>query len=394
MSALGGDLTRETTGIEESLSGDKEQVVKLFETIDRGENARADRLRDDLVTRGAQGKKRMSQLEERVQGNLKLLLDGARARERLATQLLIALSIFTVLVGAAMALYARRVLKPLAAVTDRAKAVAEGDLTPRPVMASNDEIGELATTFEGMVSAIKRANEQLLTAERLATIGKMAAHVTHEVRNPLSSIALNVELLEEELESRPDAKEPAQLLRAIKAEVERLTALTEEYLSVARRQPVKLEPENLAELVAEACEFMRLDLKRHGVESKLELEDVGPIPVDEAQLKQALFNLIRNAREAMPDGGEIVVGVRRSREGVDITIDDRGTGIPEEARAQLFEPFFTTKRHGTGLGLAITRQIVESHGGTIVCEPRDGGGTRLCIQLPGAEAEKTETASS
>ena len=98
-----------------------------------------------------------------------------------------------------MALYARRVLRPLALVTERAKAVASGDLKPREAIASNDEIGELAATFEGMVSAIARANEELLATERLATIGKMAAHVTHEIRNPLSSIALNVELLEDDL---------------------------------------------------------------------------------------------------------------------------------------------------------------------------------------------------
>jgi signal transduction histidine kinase len=387
--AIGAELTKQTSAIEAQVTGDRELITKLFEVLDRGDAARADRVRDELVTRGTQNKKRMRDLEQRVQGNVDLLLDRARARERLAIQLLIGLSIFTVLVGAAMALYARRVLRPLGAVTDRAKAVAKGDLTPQTVVASNDEIGELAATFEGMVAAIQRANEQLLSTERLATIGKMAAHVTHEVRNPLSSIALNVELLEEELESRPDAKESAVLLRAIKGEVERLTALTEEYLSVARRQPAKLVAENLSELVAEASEFMRADLKKRGVEAVLELEDVGRVPVDEPQLKQALFNLVRNAREAMPHGGKIVIGVHRANGGVDVTIDDEGTGIPEETRTHLFEPFFTTKDHGTGLGLAITRQIVEAHGGTITCEGRTSGGTRFCIHLPAAEATKS-----
>ena len=150
---------------------------------------------------------------------------------------------YSALVGGVMALYTRRVLRPLRAVTERAKAVAKGDLTPRSVVATKDEIGELAATFEGMVSAIARANEQLLTSERLATIGKMAAHVTHEIRNPLSSIALNVELLEDELASGDT--EGLTLLRAIKNEVDRLTALSEQYLSVARRQPLRLELEDL-----------------------------------------------------------------------------------------------------------------------------------------------------
>ena len=137
-------------------------------------------------------------------------------------------------------------------------------------------------------------------------------------------------------------------------------------------------------MVADACLFMSGDLRRHGVELSVEVEDALPlVRVDEAQLKQALFNLLRNAREAMPTGGQVDVRVgRASGGGVDVTVDDRGSGIDDETRAHLFEPFFTTKGHGTGLGLAITRQVVEDHGGTIACEPRPGGGTRFWIHLP------------
>jgi signal transduction histidine kinase len=233
-----------------------------------------------------------------------------------------------------------------------------------------------------MVSAIARANEQLLASERLATIGKMAAHVTHEIRNPLSSIALNVELLEDDLAE--GSEEPRALVRAIRLEVERLTALSEQYLSVARRQPVRLEREDLREVVGEALEFMRRDLERHNV--KLEVDcPAEPVvaSIDEAQIKQALFNLIRNAREAMPKGGVLAVGVQTgSGGGADVTVEDEGTGLDEAARARLFEPFFTTKNHGTGLGLAITRQIVEAHGGSIACEPRAPKGTRIWLHFP------------
>src|SRR5262249_6583574 len=144
--------------------------------------------RDQLVRRGSQANSHLIQLEVRVQRLVDALLAEAHVRERWAMRFLVALSAFTLIVGVIMALYARRVLAPLEAVTNRAKAVAAGDLTSRPVVASNDEIGELAATFENMVSAIARANAELLAAERLATIGKMAAHVTHEIRNPLSSL--------------------------------------------------------------------------------------------------------------------------------------------------------------------------------------------------------------
>jgi signal transduction histidine kinase len=287
-----------------------------------------------------------------------------------------------------MALYARRVLAPLAAVTARATAVAGGDLAPRPVVASDDEIGELATTFEAMVSAIARVNAELLAAERLATIGKMAAHVTHEIRNPLSSLALNVELLEEEL---PGDSEARTLLRAVKNEVDRLTALSERYLSVARRKPPRLEKEDIAQICRDALDFMRADLARHRITVELELEaDLPAVSVDEGQIRQALYNLMRNARDAMASGGRVVLSARRESDGVEMTVDDEGSGIDPAARERLFEPFFTTKGHGTGLGLVITREIVEAHGGRIWCEPRETGGTRFAIFLPrtppGAEA--------
>ncbi len=379
--ATGHELLSQTTNIEKYLDGDHERLAQLFDALDQGDTQRAEHMRDELVKRGSNGKRRLSGLEARVQRNVDSLLDAARTRERRAIQLLIGLCAFAALVGVGMAFYARRLLAPLGAVTERAKAVARGDLTPRPVVASNDEIGELAATFESMVSAIARANEQLLAAERLATIGKMAAHVTHEIRNPLSSIGLNIELLEDELGS--EESEGRALVKAIKNEVERLTQLSEQYLSVARRQPLRLEEEDLGEVVREASDFMRRDLERHGIQTLLEIEaDLPVVRVDEAQLKQALFNLLRNAREAMSDGGSIQVSVARSDDGVDIVMDDEGAGMDDDTRARLFEPFFTTKGHGTGLGLAITRQIVEAHGGRIACESRPERGTRFRIHVP------------
>jgi signal transduction histidine kinase len=328
--------------------------------------------------------KRLAQLEKRVEQNVDRLVAQARGRERVATWLLVSLTLATLATGAGMAVYARRMLLPLGLVTDRAKAVALGDLKPRPAVVSNDEIGELAATFEGMVSAIARANEQLLASERLATIGKMAAHVTHEIRNPLSSIALNLELLEDEVPA--SAEEAHNLLRAIKAEVERLSGLSEQYLSVARQRPQEKRPERLGEIVEEACEFVRRELLQAGITLQLEIgADVEALtlPLDEAQIRQALLNLLRNAREAMPSGGRVVVKLERSAGGLDLIVDDEGVGMPATTRERLFEPFFTTKQHGTGLGLAITRQIAEAHGGGIRVEPRDPNGTRIVLHLMG-----------
>ncbi len=250
-----------------------------------------------------------------------------------------------------MSLYARRVLAPLTAVTERANAVARGDLTPKQALATNDEIGELATTFEDMVAAIRRARAELVNAERLAAIGKMAAHVTHEIRNPLSSIGLNLELLEEEVarasaadmpdaELRPVMKESAQLVTAIRAEVDRLSRIAEQYLSVARRPRPRLEPERVDDLVHELVAFVRPELDRAGVAVRVEVEEAGPeILLDESQIRQALLNLLRNAREAMPKGGEIVVSVSFSSGAASIAVDEHGPRrAGGAARASIFDP--------------------------------------------------------
>jgi two-component system NtrC family sensor kinase len=387
--ALGYRLEREATQIETFLEADRELVAKLFDALQARDTIQAQSLRDELVRRSHDGRRRLAGLEKEVTSSVDALLDEARARERLAILLLWLSATFTVLVGLWVAWHARRLLAPLGAVTQRAQAVSRGDLTPRPVVASNDEIGELAATFESMVSAIARANAELLSSERLAAIGKMAAQVTHEVRNPLSSLALNVELLDEELGARDG--EVSALLTAIKLEVERLTLLSEKYLSLARRSRPDFQEEDLGSVVSEAVESAQAELRQHEIRSQVQIEEGLPsASLDEAQIRQVLLNLIRNAREAMAEGGELLVGVRALEPGasageanvLEISVSDSGGGMDEQAREHLFEPFFTTKRNGNGLGLAITQEIVEAHGGRIRCEKRQPRGTRFVIELP------------
>jgi signal transduction histidine kinase len=218
----------------------------------------------------------------------------------------------------------------------------------------------------------------------------MAAHVTHEIRNPLSAMGLNVELLEEEI-AQAETKPPAEvknLLAAIQREVQRLEHLSEEYLRVARLPEPRMEAEDVAAAVTEIVDFARPEIALARCAVTLHVaKDVRPALFDEAQLRQALLNLLRNAREAMPDGGPIDVGVAPEGMSVVIDVDDRGGGIPDEIRARVFDPFFSTKGEGTGLGLAITRHIVEAHGGAVTCERREGGGTRFRIALPVAPSK-------
>ena len=383
------EIVREAAAIERLLGADPERFGQLFQALAVSDREAAEKARDELLKREAEGAQRLRAIKSRVEERMEFLTAEAKRREARSIQLLVGLFVLTLLVGVVTSIYARRVLAPLTAVTQRAHAVAQGDLTPREVVATNDEIGELATTFEGMVAAIQRARSELVNAERLAAIGKMAAHVTHEIRNPLSSIGLNLELLEEEVASS-DNKEASQLVVAIKAEVERLSRIAEQYLSISRRPRPRLERERVEDLARELMAFVQPELDRGGVGSRVDADDDLPdARLDESQFRQALLNLVRNAREAMAKGGELVVSLHKAEDGgIHLAVDDTGSGVPEALRASIFDPFFTTKQRGTGLGLAVTRDIVEAHGGTIRCLGREGGGTRFLIHLPAAGASE------
>lgn len=227
-----------------------------------------------------------------------------------------------------------------------------------------------------------RTKSRLIHSERLAAIGRMAAHVTHEVRNPLSSIGLNVEMLEEETsESGPEVQ---ALLRAIHREVDCLTAVTEEYLRLARLPEPRLEHGDIGETVREVAQFVRAEMQNAGVVFVVDApEPLPPVAVDEAQLRQALLNLLRNAREAMPStGGHVRVSVAVEGGHVVLRVADDGPGIAPEVQARIFDPFFTTKERGTGLGLPLTQQIVAAHGGRISVKGAPGQGTTFELAFP------------
>jgi len=380
--ALGMRIVEDVDGIERFLGEDTERLARLFDALASGKLDQAERLRDEIVAHESEGARRIREVKGRVEAEMDRLTAGARDRERWSLQALVGLAALTLSVAVGMTLYARGVLAPLAQVTERAKAVAAGDMTPRPVLEARDEIGELAATFESMVDAIGKANRDRVQSERLAAVGRMAAHVTHEIRNPLSSIGLNLELLEEELETAGIETEARQLVSAIRREVDHLSELSEEYLSLARPKIPRMEREDLAELVRELASFVEVELRRAEVALHIEIADGVPdVMIDEAQIRQSLTNLVRNAKEAMPKGGTLTIALSVVDGMVELSVSDTGPGIPEDIRQSVFDPFFTTKNRGTGLGLAITRQIVEAHQGTIVCEPVEPHGTRFRMRL-------------
>ncbi len=395
--ALASELATELDAIEATLEVDPVLFERLFASIARAD---ADGVNATIVSLGAiehDADKRLRLLAGKVSGSIDELSSAARDRELRSIWALAVLAAMTLAVGLVVSFHVRRLLAPLARVTERAQAVAHGDLTPRPVEPGDDEIGQLEVAFEKMVSGLSRAQALALSNERLAAIGNMAAHVTHEIRNPLSAMGLNVEMLEEELANDAGAgrAEVKSLLAAIQREVQRLEHLSDEYLRVARLPQPRMEAEDVATAVRDIVSFARREIESAGCTVELDVASkLPPALFDDAQLRQALLNLLRNAREAMPGGGPIDVSVAAEGMSVVVNVDDRGGGVPEAIRARVFDPFFSTKGEGTGLGLAITRHIVESHGGSVTCWSREGGGTRFRIALPIAPAKSVWSPAS
>jgi signal transduction histidine kinase len=273
---------------------------------------------------------------------------------------------------------------------------------------------------------LQAAQSRLLQSERLATIGKMSAKVAHEVRNPLSSISLNAELLEDELEAVPSEQRggAARLVSAIRSQVEILSTVTDEYLRFARLPKPKLAPTAPAALIQDLADFVREELQARQVQLAVEArQELPTLRMDAGQIRQALLNLIRNAADAMPDGGVVRIAARAlaangagaeaqmrggvisetsgivgnvtpqppsvpaSLQCVEFAVSDTGGGIPPEDRERIFEPFFTRKEGGTGLGLAISREIALGHDGTLTCESAPGRGSTFRLTLPLAQAE-------
>jgi two-component system, NtrC family, sensor kinase len=297
-----------------------------------------------------------------------------------------------VLVGVLITAWAALSLRPLRRLREGAARIAGGDYGSRIEERGPREVAELAREFNAMGRAVEERERDLVRSERLAAVGQMAAMITHEIRNPLSSIGLNTELLEEEIAGTGESpSEAAQLCRAITTEVDRLTAITEEYLHFARLPKPKLQPEPIAPTLVNLAAFEREVLALRGVKLDVDLgqgvNDAGLLVMaDDAQLRQALLNLVRNAADALGEigGGQIWLRsrYRKGARAVEILVEDDGPGIAEELHAKLFEPFFSTKEGGTGLGLAMTHQIIREHGGEIAVDSRPGHGTTFIVTLP------------
>ena len=232
---------------------------------------------------------------------------------------------------------------------------------------------------------------RLRQSEQLAAIGRMSSQIAHQINTPLATLGLNALWLQAEVERRFGRRdlEIEEVSRAIAAEIERLQRAVNDYLRFARLpQPTKT-PQSLRDAVENYLAFLEPELRARGVRLEAELgENAAEVELDADLFGQAFGNLVRNALDAMPEGGRLRVALERENSDILLRVQDSGAGIPPGALPRIFEPFFTTKKEGTGLGLTHARLVVQELGGTLDCASSLGEGTTFTVRLPALGGEK------
>ncbi len=289
---------------------------------------------------------------------------------------------FAMLLGLLMA---RRITRPVEALTEGARRVGEGARDVQVTVRASGEVGELVRAFNHMTSELRTTTERLVASERIAAWQEVARRLAHEIKNPLTPIQMSLETLLA-AQSAQDARFPT-LFRdsaaVVLEEVDRLRRIVDEFSRFARLPKPQLAPVDLGELAQSVLALYATPPE--GISLLPTLQPGVVALADRDQLTQVLVNLVKNAEEAMAGrGGAVRVRVKGTQADAIVEVEDSGPGIPPEHRARIFEPYFTTKEGGTGLGLAIAARILQEHGGKLEVGGEPGEGARFSVVLPRA----------
>lgn len=319
------------------------------------------------------------------------------ARTRSINLLIVVLA--AVAISVAFLLVTRRLTHSLGVLTAAADQVAQGDFAPQLPPRGGDEVGRLATAFALMVQQVRDMVRRIQESRHMAAIGQFASQLSHEIRNPLTSIKLNLQGLEREVEAGRIPNQYAGPIGISLREVNRLDRVAGGVLSIARKPSSRRDRCSVHAAVSEAMETVRSQLQERGIEARMDLDASDDVVRGDAeQLRGVFLNLFLNACDVMPDGGLLEVASDITDEAGDaaskirIRVADSGPGVPLELRERIFEPFFSTKDEGTGFGLALAQQTVEEHEGTLRLEQPSATthGAVFEVELPLDTAEYTE----
>jgi len=335
--------------------------------------------------------------------------DVAAMGQRLA---LFAVAMVVLISATLFLLLDRGVVRPVRSLVRGTERLAEGDLDHVITVRNTDEIGSLATSFNEMTSALRRARAelsalvenleervqertkalrdaqmQLFQSERLASLGKLAASIAHEINNPLSGVLTFAKLSARKLKTSADEENVASVLKSlalVERETDRCITIVRNLLDFARQREPSFESIDVSRAILEALSLLSHRMEMQGITLEKSFANAPPILADFGQLRQVFVNIALNACQAMESGGRLTVTSRvlADKGMVQVEITDTGVGIREDHLSTIFDPFFTTKEDGTGLGLAVVYGIVERHGGSVRATSQAGRGTSVIVQLP------------
>jgi signal transduction histidine kinase len=298
-------------------------------------------------------------------------------------RLLLALGLAAVLGGSALVFFISHTFtRPLGNLVEGVRALEKGDFNYALDAQGGDEVAEVTRAFNRMRDSLRKTQQELLEAERLATIGRMASSISHDLRHSLAAIVANAEFL---CESKLSSDQREELYQEVRVAVNQMTDLIDSLLEFSRtRESLRPTYGNVKDSVERVVAAIRSHPEFHPVRITISQEGNSSGWFDPRKLERVLYNLLLNSCEAVvPEGGRIHVGLNEVQGGVEIRVSDNGRGIPEKIRGQLFEPFISHgKENGTGLGLTVVQKIVQDHGGDVIVEKTSVEGTVFRLLLP------------
>jgi two-component system nitrogen regulation sensor histidine kinase NtrY len=282
--------------------------------------------------------------------------------------------------------FAARVTRPVVSLAEAARRVAAGDLNTKVEVESRDELGELAASFNRMTEDLVQQKDRTLQAERVAAWRELARRLAHELKNPLFPLQVTVENLMRAKQKSPEVFEEVfhEGTTTLLAEINNLKAIIGRFSEFSKMPQPQRRPTQVNDVVLSVLRVFHAQLQEENqISVRTELADALPeISADPDLLHRALQNLVLNAIDAMPQGGELTIRTGTLGDRIELSVSDTGSGLTQEECGRLFTPYYTTKQHGTGLGLAIVQSVVSDHGGKISVESTKEKGTTFRIELP------------
>ena len=322
-------------------------------------------------------------IERKPIGSLWILRSFETASERLAALRRNIILLWLLAIAASLGLtyvLARRVVGPVEELDRAAAEVARQNYDLRVKVVSQDELGRLARTFNAMCASIQQARQDLIRQERISTIGRLSSSIVHDLRNPLAAVYGGAEMLVDAELTPPQIKRLAgNIYRASR----RIQELLQDLLNVSRGNARGAETCRLRDVVDAGCESLRSSAEAQHVDLQIRIPEEIELPLERNRMERVFSNLVGNALEVMPEGGQVLISAVVEEGFVVAAVRDTGPGIAPEVRGHLFEPFASAgKKNGLGLGLALSRQTVLDHGGDIWAESEPGQGACFCLRLP------------